>query len=159
MKHEVLKHLMSLIERKYGTLDDPRGAYLNGSWLSVEAIVELINQADEECSDSRNDEPDADEADAGQGDEIDLAQTARAIVEALEHCGFNDCTDASGYYTIREFGDDLERCVDVYKSNGDGTERAHYVVYCSYEDDNVDFAYTEDLSVEALEKVLRELAA
>ena len=49
MKHEVLEYLKTLIERKYGTLDDSRGAYLNGQWLSVEAIVELIDRADEEC--------------------------------------------------------------------------------------------------------------
>ena len=48
MEHKVLEYLKGLIERKYGTLDDIRGAYLNGQWLSVEAIVELIDQADEE---------------------------------------------------------------------------------------------------------------
>lgn len=49
MRHEVLEHLKGLIERKYGSLDDSRGAYLNGHWLSVEAIVSLIDQADEDC--------------------------------------------------------------------------------------------------------------
>lgn len=49
MNHEALEYLKKLIERKYGSLDDSRGAYLNGKWLSVEAIVELIDQADEEC--------------------------------------------------------------------------------------------------------------
>lgn len=90
--------------------------------------------------------------------EINLAQTAQEIVEVLAGCGFNNCMDSSGYYIIREFGEDLDRCVDVYKSNADGEEHDHYVVYCSYEDESFDYVYTENLSVEALEKVLRELA-
>ena len=49
MRYEVLEYLKELIERKYGSLDDERGAYINGQWLSVEAIVALIDQADEEC--------------------------------------------------------------------------------------------------------------
>lgn len=93
-----------------------------------------------------------------QSKAIDIAQVAQEIVEVLKYCGFNSCTDASGYYVINDFGDDLERCVEVYKSNGDGAEPDHYVVYCSYEDEGFDFRYTTDLSVEALEKVLRELA-
>ena len=48
MKYEVLEYLKGLIERKYGTLDDVRGCYLNGEWLSVEAVVELIDQADKQ---------------------------------------------------------------------------------------------------------------
>lgn len=48
MNYAVLERLKRLIQNKYGTLDDPRGAYLNGEWLSIEAIVELINQADNE---------------------------------------------------------------------------------------------------------------
>lgn len=48
MKNEVLAYLLELIEKKYGTLDDERGAYLNGKWLSIEAIVQLIKKADEE---------------------------------------------------------------------------------------------------------------
>ena len=88
-----------------------------------------------------------------------LAQTAQVIVDALKDCSFNDCTDSSGYFVIREFEDGSERCVDVYKSNGEGTEKDHYTVYCSYEDENSEFNYTEDLSVEALTKVLFSLAA
>lgn len=88
---------------------------------------------------------------------IDLTQTAQAIVETLEKCGFNDCTDSSGYYVIK-YLDEFERSVDVYKSKADGKENDHYVVYCSYEDEQSDYVYTEDLSVESLEKVLRELA-
>lgn len=89
---------------------------------------------------------------------INLTEVARAIVETLESRGFNDCTNSSGYYVIKDLGDDLERCVDVYKSNDDGAERDHYVVYCSYEDEEHDYRYTDDLSVESLEQVLRELA-
>lgn len=91
--------------------------------------------------------------------EINMAETAQAIVARLENSGFDDCTDSSGYFVIREFEDGSERCVDVYKSTGDGNQPAHYTVYCSYEDEDHDFSYTEDLSAEALEKVLRGLAA
>ncbi len=49
MKHKALEYLKELIEHVYGTLDDNRGAYVNGQWLSVEKIVELINLADEDC--------------------------------------------------------------------------------------------------------------
>ena len=48
MRNGVLAYLKELIDKKYGTLDDERGAYLNGKWLSVAAIVQLINKADEE---------------------------------------------------------------------------------------------------------------
>lgn len=37
--------LKQLIERKYGDLDNDRGCNVNGQWLSVAAIVELIDQA------------------------------------------------------------------------------------------------------------------
>ena len=48
MKHEVLEYLVSLIEQKYGALNNDCGCYVNGRWLSVEAIVNLIDQADSE---------------------------------------------------------------------------------------------------------------
>lgn len=48
MKHEVLQRLKDLLERKYGSLDDFRGCYVNGKWLSIEAIVALIDRVDEE---------------------------------------------------------------------------------------------------------------
>lgn len=48
MKNEVLAYLKELIEKKYGTLDDERGAFLNGKWLSIAEIVQLIDKADEE---------------------------------------------------------------------------------------------------------------
>lgn len=37
--------LKQLIARKYGDLDNNRGCNVNGQWLSVAAIVELIDQA------------------------------------------------------------------------------------------------------------------
>lgn len=46
MRHEVLVDLKELIEKKYGSLDDERGAYINGRWLSVKAIVDLIEKVD-----------------------------------------------------------------------------------------------------------------
>ena len=88
--------------------------------------------------------------------EIDLRCVASEIVSRLKRRGFNDCTDSSGYFTIKDFGDGAERCVDVYKTNGDGIEK--YTVYCSYEDEQGEYYFTEDLSVEDLERVLREIA-
>ena len=49
MKNEALANLKELLERRYGPLDDPRGCYVNGSWLSLERIVELIDKVDAEC--------------------------------------------------------------------------------------------------------------
>ena len=34
----------------------------------------------------------------------------------------------------------------------------HYVIYCSYEDDNFDYKYTNDLSLEELTRVLKEIS-
>ena len=52
MKWEVLEYLNELIEKKYGSLDNESGCYSysgdGGDWLSVAAIVELIDRADEE---------------------------------------------------------------------------------------------------------------
>lgn len=79
---------------------------------------------------------------------------AQYIAEDLKHCGFNDVTDSSGYYIIREFANEIDRAVDVYKSNEDGNP--HYVIYCSYEDEGFDYRYTDDLSIEQLEIQLEE---
>lgn len=49
MENEALKKLKELLERKYGSLNDSRGCYVNGAWLSVEAIVKLIDRVGEEC--------------------------------------------------------------------------------------------------------------
>jgi hypothetical protein len=83
-----------------------------------------------------------------------LKDIARYIAEDLEHCSFDDVTDSSGYYIIREFADGTDRAVDVYKSNIGGNP--HYVIYCSYEDDSFDYRHTNDLSVEQLESQLEE---
>ena len=83
-----------------------------------------------------------------------LKDVARYIVEDLMNCGFDDVTDSSGYYIIKEFADGTDRAVDVYKSTLGGNQ--HYVVYCSYEDEDFDYKYTDDLSVEQLESVLKE---
>lgn len=83
-----------------------------------------------------------------------LKDIARYIVEDLERCGFDDITDSSGFYIIKEFPYGADRAVDVYKSIYDG--KAHYVIYCSYEDEDFDYLYTDDLSVEQLESKLRE---
>lgn len=89
---------------------------------------------------------------------INIKDTAQAIVDVLESCGFDNITDSSGYYIIKEFEDGTDRAVDVYKSTGDGTEQPHYAIYISYEDDNSDWKYTDGLSVEELEKKLEELS-
>lgn len=83
-----------------------------------------------------------------------IKDIARYIAEDLECCGFNDITDSSGYYIIKEFADGTDRAVYVYKSNNWGY--SHYVIYCSYEDENYDYMYTDDLSVEQLASKLEE---
>ena len=87
--------------------------------------------------------------------ENSLDSIANDIVMELEHCGFDDITDRSGYFVIREFSDGTERCVDVHKSTYEG--KPHYVVYCSYEDEQFDYKYTKDLTIKALIKVLEEV--
>lgn len=83
-----------------------------------------------------------------------IKDIARYIVEGLEYCGFDDVTDSSGYYIVKEFADGTDRAVDVYKSTVGGNP--HYVIYCSYEDEDFDYRYTDDLSVEQLESKLEE---
>ena len=83
-----------------------------------------------------------------------LKETAQCIVEVLNNCGFDDVTDSSGYYIIKEFENGTDRAVDVYKSDIDGNP--HYVIYCSYEDEDFDYKYTDDLSVEQLVSKLEE---
>lgn len=46
MNNEALKKLKDLLERRYGSLEDSRGCYVNGAWLSVEAIAKLIDRVD-----------------------------------------------------------------------------------------------------------------
>ena len=77
-----------------------------------------------------------------------LKETAHAIVEILDSCRFDDVTDSSGYFVIKEFDEEVDRAVDVYKStNGD---KPHYAIYKSYEDDDSDWEFTEDLSEQQL---------
>lgn len=83
-----------------------------------------------------------------------LKDIARYIAENLEYCAFDDVTDSSGYYVIKEFADGTDRAVDVYKSSNGGN--LHYVIYCSYEEEDFDYMYTDDLSVKQLENKLRE---
>lgn len=89
--------------------------------------------------------------------EVMLKDTAQCISEVLSDCRFDDVTDSSGYYVVKEFDDGTNRAVDVYKANNDGNP--HYVVYCSYEDEDFDYKYTETLSVEELTRVLEEFYA
>lgn len=89
---------------------------------------------------------------------IDLFVTATEIAERLSNANFDDITDDSGYFVVREFEDGRERTVDVYKSTGYGTQKPYYTVYCSFEDEDHDFYYTEDLSIEGLYKTLKEIA-
>ena len=80
---------------------------------------------------------------------------ATDIVNILEAAGFDDVTDSSGYFIIKEYNDGTDRAVDVYKSTDGGNP--HYVIYCSYENDDSDWFYTEDLSISNLVKVLLEV--
>lgn len=36
--------LLNKLELRYGSLDDESGCYVNGSWLSVKDIVDLIGE-------------------------------------------------------------------------------------------------------------------
>lgn len=83
-----------------------------------------------------------------------LKSIARYIVEDLMRCGFDDITDSTGYYIIKEFADGTDRAVDVYKSSDGGN--FHYVITCSYEDGDYDYMFTDDLSVEQLVSKLEE---
>lgn len=91
-------------------------------------------------------------------EDINIRETAQTIVDILESCGFDNITDSSGYYVIKEFEDGTERCVDVSKSTGEGTEAPHYAIYVSYEDEDFDWVFTDGLSVDELEKKLEELS-
>ena len=91
-------------------------------------------------------------------EDISIKATAQEIVDILESCAFDDITDSSGYYVIREFEDGTERCVDVSKSTDDGTENSHYTIYVAYEDEDFDWVYTKSLSIDELEEKLEELS-
>lgn len=87
---------------------------------------------------------------------ISIDATAKSIYDRLQYCGFNDITDSSGYFLIKQFEDGTDRAVDVYKSTEDG--EPHYVIYISYEDENFDYKYTNNLSLEELTRVLKEIS-
>ena len=38
--------LKKLLESRYGDLKNPQGCYVNGAWLSVEAVADLIDRVD-----------------------------------------------------------------------------------------------------------------
>ena len=48
MQHKEFEYLLKQIERRYGDINN-NGCYINGRWLSVAAIVNLVKQADKEC--------------------------------------------------------------------------------------------------------------
>ena len=48
MKNEILEQLKKLIEKKYGTIDDDKGCYVNGRWLSLARFYTLMLEVDEE---------------------------------------------------------------------------------------------------------------
>ena len=60
---------------------------------------------------------------------VNIKDMARAIFSVLESCGYDDITEAP-----------------------------HYAIYVSYEDDSSDWKYTDDLSIDELEKKLEELS-
>ena len=93
----------------------------------------------------------------GEYDEtINIESTAKAIYDRLQYCDFDDITDSSGYFLIKQFEDGTDRAVDVYKSTNDG--EPHYVIYISYEDDDFNYKHTKDLSLEELIRVLKEIS-
>lgn len=83
-----------------------------------------------------------------------LKSIAKCIVEDLMNCGFDDVTDSSGYYIIKKIANGTDRAVDVYKSSVGG--KFHYVIYCSYDYEDFDYKYTDDLSIEQLISKLEE---
>ena len=89
-------------------------------------------------------------------DIISIKNTAQEIAEILEHCSFDNIQDSSGYYIIKEFEDGTDRAVDVHKSTDGGYP--HYVIYCSFEDEDSDWVSTNDLSLESLIEKLEELS-
>lgn len=46
MNNKALETLKKLLESRYGDLKNPQGCYVNGAWLSVEAVAELIDRVD-----------------------------------------------------------------------------------------------------------------
>ena len=82
-----------------------------------------------------------------------IKDTAKQIHEILKMCDFDDVIDSSGCFTIRKFKNGPERYVDVYKSTNNGIP--HYVIYCKYEDGDIDYKYTNTISLRELENILK----
>lgn len=89
---------------------------------------------------------------------INIKETAETIADILEQCSFDDITDSSGYFAIKEFEDGSERYVDVHKSTNDGEDEPHYAIYVSFEDETSDWRYTKSLSVDELTAELEEIS-
>ena len=51
---------------------------------------------------------------------INIESTAKEIYDRLQYCEFNDITDSSGYFFIKQFEDGIDRAVDVYKFTEEG---------------------------------------
>lgn len=82
-----------------------------------------------------------------------IKDIAKDIYEVLKHRGFGSSLDSSGCFAVRTFEDGTERLVDVYKSS---CKEPHYVIWCHYEDEDIDFVNTDDLSLESLTTALQE---
>ena len=48
-KCESLDWLKALIEKRFGSLDNDCGCYVNGQWLSVASVAKLIDEAEKGC--------------------------------------------------------------------------------------------------------------
>lgn len=87
-----------------------------------------------------------------------LLKIAQDIVEILKERNFDDCTDHSGYFTIKEEKEnEINICVHktTYAYNGFS---AHYAVYVAYEEEGTtEWKYTENLSVDSLFEVLKSI--
>lgn len=83
-----------------------------------------------------------------------IENIAKQIHEILHYCTFDNVSDSSGCFIIKEFEDGTERYVDVYKSTNDGNP--HYVIYCKYEDEDFDYKYTNTISLQELKNILEE---
>ena len=116
--------------------------YVNNHMHEIE--IEIAELAEKYCEYDETPSP------------ISIEATAQSIYDRWQYCGFDDITDSSGYFLIKQFEDEIDRAVDVYKSINDG--EPHYVIYCSYEDDNFDYKYTNGLSLEELTRVLKEIS-
>lgn len=82
-----------------------------------------------------------------------IKDISKQIYEILKTCEFDNASDSSGCFIIKKFKNGTERFVDVYKSTNGGTP--HYVICCKYEDDDINYKYTNTISLQELENVLK----